>query len=155
MTGTTITVDGGNAGNTVNASALTGPNRVVLIGGAARIVFTGGAGNDIFEFSAANLTAADKVSGGAGSDQLAMTSAGTVAAGGVSGVEIYSLADGGANSLILANANFAGVSGSGDHGLWRQRRQHRQCLGADRIEPGDPVGGFGSDSLKGGAGAIP
>ncbi len=41
-----------------------------------------------------------------------MTTAGTVLAGGVSGVEIYELANGAANSLTLANANFTGVAGS-------------------------------------------
>ncbi len=41
-----------------------------------------------------------------------MTTAGTVNAGGVSGVEVYDLANGGANSLTLANANFTGVTNS-------------------------------------------
>ncbi len=89
MTGASITVYGGTAGNTVNASALTAPNRAVMVGGAGKDVFTGGAGNDIFQFTAAALAASDTVAGGAGSDQLVMTTAGTVAAGGVSGVETY------------------------------------------------------------------
>ena len=51
VTGASITVYGGTAGNTVNASALTAPNRVVMVGGAGKDVFTGGAGNDVFEFT--------------------------------------------------------------------------------------------------------
>ena len=50
-----ITIDGGNDGNTINAATLTGTDRIVAVGGAGEDVFTGGAGNDIFRFSAANL----------------------------------------------------------------------------------------------------
>ncbi len=94
-----ITVIGGSFGNTVDASALTGSNRVILVGGLRPDHFTGGAGNDVFKFSAANLAATDIVVGGAGSDELLMTSAGTVNAGGVRGVEKFQLASGAANSL--------------------------------------------------------
>ena len=106
----TITVDGGNDGNTVVASALTGTNRIVAVGGAGNDRFTGGAGNDFFYFSDANLAATDIVKGGGGTDTLAMTSAGIVHAGGVSGVEIYRLANGGPNSLSLTANNFIGIS---------------------------------------------
>ncbi len=68
VTGSSITVYGGTAGNTVNASGLSAPNRVVMVGGAGKDVFTGGAGNDIFEFTAAALAASDTVAGGAGAD---------------------------------------------------------------------------------------
>ncbi len=85
VTGRTITIDGGSKGNTVDAAALTGSNRVTVIGGAGKDVFTGGAGNDVFKFSHADLTATDKVKGGAGSNELLMTTAGTVAAGGSAG----------------------------------------------------------------------
>ncbi len=34
VAGASITVDGGNAGNTIDASGLTGTNRVVAVGGA-------------------------------------------------------------------------------------------------------------------------
>ncbi len=112
VAGSSIAVYGGNAGNTVDASALTGANRVVAIGGAGTDTFTGGAGNDWFYFSAANLAGTDTVNGGAGANYLNMTTAGTVAAGGVSGVETYELANGAANSLTLANANFTGVAGA-------------------------------------------
>ena len=59
----------------------------------------------------ANLAASDTVAGGGGTNYLIMTTAGTVAAGGVSGVKVYDLANAGANSLTLANANFTGVTG--------------------------------------------
>ena len=129
VSGASITVYGGNAGNTVNASALTGANRVVMVGGAGTDVFTGGAGNDIFRFTAAALAASDTVAGGAGSDQLVMTTAGTVAAGGVSGVETYTLANGGADSLTLGECEFHRGDRGLDLGYWRQCRQHRQRVG--------------------------
>ncbi len=112
VTGASITVFGGAGGNTVNASKLTGANRVVVVGGAGKDSFTGGAGNDIFKFSAANLAATDTVKGGLGSDQLVMTTAGTVRAGLVNGVESYLLANGGRNSLTLDQRQF-------------RRRRHR------------------------------
>ena len=68
MTGNSITIYGGNDGNTVNASALTGTNRIIAVGGAGKDVFTGGAGNDYFYFSAANLANTDTVKGGGGTN---------------------------------------------------------------------------------------
>src|SRR5581483_1058173 len=102
----------GSGGNTVSAAAVTGTNRVVLIGGAGVDNFTGGAGNHIFKFAAASLATTDAIKGGAGTDELLMTTAGTINAGGISGVETYVLASGGANTLSLANANFTGVAGA-------------------------------------------
>ncbi len=105
------------AGNTSAASpaqsvtiSQANPNNVTFVGTPAADNFTGGAGNDIFRFTAANLTATDIVKGGGGTDYLEMTTAGTILAGGVSGVEIFDLANAGANHLTLANANFAGVA---------------------------------------------
>ncbi len=141
------------AGNTVNASALTGSNRVVLVGGAGKDIFTGGAGNDIFEFTAATLAASDTVKGGTGSDQLVMTTAGTVAAGGVSGVETYALANGGANCLTLVNANFTGVTGSVirvNGGNAGNTVNASALTGANRVVM---VGGAGNDKFTGGAGS--
>jgi Ca2+-binding RTX toxin-like protein len=106
----TITVDGGNSGNTVNARLAGTGDKMIMIGGAGTDVFTGGAGNDTFKFSAASLAATDLVRGGLGNDRLQMTSAGRIAVSGVSGVETYRLANGGANTLSLATANFAGTS---------------------------------------------
>jgi len=150
--GSSITVDGGNAGNTVNAAALTGVNRVIVIGGAGVDHFTGGAGNDIFEFAATNLANTDTVMGGGGSDELLMTTAGTINAGGVSGVETFHLAGGGTNSLTLASANFAGVAGStitvigGNSG---------NTVNGSSLPSTDAIAvhaGSGADTLTGGAG---
>ena len=105
----TITIQGGNAGNTVDAAALTGSNRILAVGGTGTDVFTGGAGNDFFYFTQANLAATDIVQGGGGSDTLVVTTAGIVHAAGVSGVETYRLANGGANTLALTAGNFTGV----------------------------------------------
>ncbi len=102
VTGASITVFGGAGGNTVNAAGLTGANRVVAVGGAGADNFTGGAGNDVFRFTAANLSAGDAVAGGGGTDQLALTTAGAAHVGLVKGVEVYHLANGGANSLSLS-----------------------------------------------------
>jgi Ca2+-binding RTX toxin-like protein len=152
VTGNSITIYGGNDGNTVNAAALTGANRVIAVGGAGKDVFTGGAGNDYFYFSAANLANTDTVAGGAGTNYLVMTTAGTVDAGGVSGVEYYYLANGGANSLTLANANFTGVTGNsitiygGNDG---NTVNASALIGTNRIIA---VGGAGKDVFTGGAG---
>ena len=111
VTGSRITVKGGSSGNTINADAVTGSNEIVLIGGAGKDVFTGSHGHDdVFEFSAANLASTDTVAAGSGTDELLMTTAGTINLGGVSGVETYQLANGGANKLTLANANFSHVN---------------------------------------------
>ncbi len=147
-----ITVIGGNIGNTLDASALTSTNGVILVGGVRTDHFTGGAGNDVFKFSAANLAATDKVVGGAGSDELLMTSAGTINAAGVSGVENVQLPSGAANSLTLTSANFAGVAGSkititdGNSG---------NSVSAATLPSSDAIivhAGTGTDTLKGGAG---
>src|SRR3954452_24997358 len=112
VTGTAITVNGGTAGNTVNGSALTGTNHITFVGGAGVDNVSGGAGNDLFKFTAAALASTDTVSGGLGTDTLQMTTGGTINAAGVSGVETYTLASTAANTLTLANANFANVTGA-------------------------------------------
>ena len=130
-----IWIYGGNAGNTVNAAAVTGANRIVAIGGAGADTLSGGAGNDTFEFSAATLANTDKVTGGGGTNYLDMTSAGTVAAGGISGVEVLRARrhrrqqpDPGQRQLCRGDR---GV----DQGHGRQCRQHGQRRGADRRQP--------------------
>ena len=155
VTGASITVFGGNAGNTVNAAGLTGANRVVAVGGAGADNFTGGAGNDVFRFTAAALSAGDAVAGGGGTDQLALTTAGAAHVGLVKGVEVYYLANGGANSLTLASANFAGgvigasitvVGGSGGN-----------TLGEAGVAAADRAalrGGAGADTLIAGRNAL-
>ncbi|HEY1301635.1 MAG TPA: M10 family metallopeptidase C-terminal domain-containing protein [Stellaceae bacterium] len=101
VTGGLIRVFGGNSGNTIAASALSGAKSVAFIGGAS---------NDVFRFSAASLLTADSVAGAGGNDRLVLTGAGTVRAGGVNGVETYVLFNGTANRLSLTNANFAGTA---------------------------------------------
>jgi hypothetical protein len=127
-----LTVLGGNSGNTVNASAVTA-GQLTIDGGAGTDVLTGNAnGGAIFVFTTAALTSTDKIAGGGGfNNKIEVTTPGTVAAGGVSAVEIYQLANGGANSLALVNANRR-VHGQHDHYLWRHRRQHHRRLRADR-----------------------
>ncbi len=72
---TVITVTGGDFGNTINASALTGTNRVVLNGGVRADHLTGGAGNDTLNGAVGNDTLSsragnDTLNGGAGNDTL-------------------------------------------------------------------------------------
>ena len=149
-----ITVIGGNSGNTVNASAVT-TGAVTIDGGAGADVLTGagGSANNIFAFTAAALTATDKVAGDGYSNELEITTAGTVAAGGVTAVEIYQLANGGANSLTLANANFTGVLGGSITvygGTGGNTIDGSGLTGtADDL---NIYGGAGADVLKGGAG---
>lgn len=110
LAGHVVTVRGGNAGDTIDASKLSSSNRVVLFGGDGADRFTGGAGNDRFSFAAAALTFADKIAGGTGADELDITSAGVAGAGGVSGIETIRLSNAGADALLLGNANFAGTN---------------------------------------------
>ena len=152
VTGTAITVNGGSAGNTVNGSALTGANRITFVGGAGVDHASGGAGNDLFKFTAAALSNTDTVAGGLGSDTLQMTTGGAINAAGVSGVETFTLASTAANSLTLANANFAGVTGAAitvNGGSAGNTVNGSALTGANRITF---VGGAGVDHASGGAG---
>jgi autotransporter family porin len=90
--GTALTVYGGSGpgtANTVDASALAAPDRLIFVGGAATDRVTGGAGNDIFKFAAADLTGADTIIGGGGADTLLLTTTGTIDVAGVSGISTY------------------------------------------------------------------
>jgi Ca2+-binding RTX toxin-like protein len=107
----TYTVNGGNNGNTIDASALTGGNRAAVAGGAGTDVLKGGSGNDFFSLSAATLATAT-VTGGGGSDVLALTTAGALSLAGVGGIKTVTLKSGAANTLSLADANFTGVAGN-------------------------------------------
>ena len=154
VSGNRITVIGGNAGNTVNASAVT-TGQLTIDGGAGADTLTGAAnGGTIFVFTAATLTATDKITGGSGfNNELDVTTPGTVAAGGVSAVEIYRLANGGANSLTLTNANFTGFKGNAITVYGGTGGNTIDGSGltvtADKL---DIYGGAGADVLKGGAG---
>jgi hypothetical protein len=124
----TLTIVGGNSGNSVDASALNdwplvyiagsqndaylggqGGNTIVVGSGAAQTLF-GGSGNDTFQATAANLTNTDILNGGAGTNLLMMQSAGVINDDGVSGIEGIVLASGTQNSLILTDVNFTGVT---------------------------------------------
>ncbi len=148
-----MTVIGGNKGNTVNAAAVT-TGQLTIEGGAGKDVLTGANnGGTIFVFTAATLTASDKITGSGFNNELDMTTAGTVAAGGVSAVQLYRLADGGANKLVLTNANFIGLLGNtinvygGNDG--------NTIDGSGLTGAGDNLAiyaGAGHDVLKGGSG---
>ncbi len=148
-----LVVIGSSDGNTVNASAVT-TGQLTIEGGAGKDVLTGSAnGGTIFVFTAAALTAADKLTGGGFNNELEMTTAGTIAAGGVSAVEIYRLADGAANSLTLTDANFTGLlsntinvyAGTGGNTI----DASGVTVAGHNL---DIYGGAGTDVLKGGAG---
>jgi Ca2+-binding RTX toxin-like protein len=64
-----ITVLGGDSGNTVNAASLSSAHSVVIEAGSGLDVLTGGGGDDRFIFAASNLSA-DTVAGGAGNNTL-------------------------------------------------------------------------------------
>ena len=148
-----IRVYGGNAGNTVNASGVTGTaDDVVMYGGPGTDHLTGGAGNDTFVFTAAALTASDTVAGGAGTNELLMTTPGTIAAGGVAGVESFVLASGGANTLALTSGNFTGVGG---HIITVVDGNSNNTVTASTLPSTDAMivhAGSGADTLTGGAG---
>ena len=111
VTGNTILVLGGSAGNTVNAAAVSAAHPVVFVGGAGRDSLTGGAGADTFKMNPANLGASDRLRGGAGSDRLVLLSAGAIVASGVAGIETIALSSAAKNTLTLTGANFSGVAG--------------------------------------------
>ncbi len=147
-----INIYGGTGGNTINGSGLTGTtDNLDIYGGAGADVLKGGAGNDIFVFTAANLTKTDTVSGGGGNNELLMTTAGAIAANGVSEVETYVLADGAANTLSLAAANFA-VAGST---ITVSDGNNGNTVSAAGVAAPDRIvvyAGGGADVLTGGAG---
>ncbi|HEU0157157.1 MAG TPA: calcium-binding protein, partial [Stellaceae bacterium] len=89
-----------NSGNTMTAA----------LPAADKMVLHGGTGADTFGLSLASLANAT-VAGGSGADRLTVTNAGTAVLSGVSGVETIALSNGGANTLVLHDANFGGVTG--------------------------------------------
>lgn len=138
LPGQSITVVGGDAGNTVTASSLSATNAVVLIGGTKVDLFTGGAGNDTLD----GRGGADVMTGGAGNDRYFVDNAQDkvieAAAGGMDVVLAsvnYTLGDGQAVEILRANAGATGLSLRGNEL-------------DNRI-----YGGIGNDILNGKAGA--
>jgi hypothetical protein len=154
VAGDTITVFGGNRGNTVDGSRLTSAGETLVIqGGSGTDILKGGLGNDTFVFAADDLLKTDKVTGGGGNDELLLTTPGVIAAGGVSGVETYRLAGGGHNSLVLTNANFAGINGSTITVYCGNRGNTIDGSALSLAANGLVIyAGSGADVLKGGAG---
>jgi hypothetical protein len=160
ITGSAITVVCGNAGDIVDAAAVSAPHRVVIVGGGGADVLTGGNGNDVFDFTAANLTASDTVVGGAGIDRLVVTTSGAADVRGVAGVEVFELGGKGRNTLTLRNSNFTALRGTTitvNGGGGGNTISEASVAAADRVAIN---GGAGADTLiagrhaamKGGAG---
>jgi Ca2+-binding RTX toxin-like protein len=154
ISGTAITVFAGNAGDTVNATAVGAAHRVVFVGGTGRDIFTGGAGADTVEVSASNLGADDRLRGAAGNDRLLLLGAGAVTITGVAGIETIVLSSAAKNTLTLATGNFAGVTGNaitvvgGDAG---NRISEAAVTGADLVTM---KGGAEADTLIAGPHAV-
>jgi hypothetical protein len=146
-----ITV-GVTSGASVDASALSASHGVYFGGSSGIDTFLGGAGGDLFSFGPSTLTSADTVTGGAGSDLLQLSAAGLVDVAGVSGVEFYTLAGGGANTVVLHDANLTGLVTLGV-----QAGAAGDTLDASAVTSALTqvflFGGAGSDTLTGGGGS--
>ncbi|HEV8679711.1 MAG TPA: calcium-binding protein, partial [Stellaceae bacterium] len=149
-----IAVNGGDFGNTIDASAVTGPSRVVLTGGLRADTLTGGAGNDTLNGGNGDdvLTGnggvdtlqggggADTMAGGAGNDIYFVDNAADVvseaAAAGSDTVKTtllnYTLAANVENLTFTGSGNFIGTGIGLDNSI---------------------IGGAGNDTLRGGSGA--
>jgi Ca2+-binding RTX toxin-like protein len=131
-----ITVTGGNFGNTIDASTLTGGNRVVLTGGSGTDQLTGGAGDDTLRGG----IGADTLIGGAGNDGYFVDNAGdgvTEASGGGTdtvntSLLSYTLGANVEKLVFIGSGNFAGTGNTLNNTI---------------------TGGGGNDTLRGGAGA--
>ena len=99
VTGRTITVLGGNVGNTIDASALTGTNQIIAVGGTGSDSFKGGEGAD-------TLTAGGHaaMTGGGGADVFVFKSPGTAANRDTNRVADFTRAQG--DKLAFSNSGF-------------------------------------------------
>jgi hypothetical protein len=77
LPGGSISVIGGDSGNTVNAGSLSAAHGVVVSGGAGTDKFTGGSGNDRFVFTPSSLGPNDTADGGAGNNTLELAAGGS------------------------------------------------------------------------------
>ncbi|MGC2415405.1 MAG: calcium-binding protein [Stellaceae bacterium] len=158
-----ITVNGGDLGNSVDASTLAGVNRVVLnggiradqlTGGASNDILNGGGGNDTLNGNAGNDTlnggaGADSMAGGGGNDTYIVDNAGDVvteaASAGTDTVKTnlssYTLGANVENLTFIGSGSFAGTGNA-------LKNTITAGAGADTLH-----GGAGNDTLNGGTGA--
>ncbi len=112
LPGASITVQGGNGVNTVNASALAVANAVVVNTDPGADVITGGAGNDLVNVSDLAFASVD---GGGGTNTLALTSSGLSLDLGtftnrIKNIEVIDLTGTGKNTLVLNAADVLNLS---------------------------------------------
>lgn len=138
LPGKSISVRGGDSGNTVNASTLSAANAVRLIGGLTIDTFIGGAGDDRID----GRGGADVMAGGLGDDRYYVDNA----------LDQVIEAAAGGNDLVLANVNYSLRAG-------QEIEQLRAIAGAPGLrlngnEFNNAVyGADGNDTIDGGKGA--
>ena len=179
-----ITVTGGDSGNTVNAASLSAGHAVMINGGAGLDMLTGGSGNDRFVFAPSNLSA-DTVAGGAGINTLELAAGpgqGTVSGLGgpnFSNLEIVDV-DANANWLfkstaavsdtmyVFGTATDASLSGGGAQFVYGTANGTADVSGYQVVDAGGTTngttvtggyeevlaGGLASNTTVGGAGAL-
>lgn len=150
--GKTITVQGGDSGNTISASTFAAVNKVSIAGGDGIDRLIGGAGNDLLEGGAGN----DTLSGGAGIDtaSFAHATAGVTVSLAISGAQNT----GGAGSDTLSLTENLTGSSHADSLIGRSDANRLDGGGGDDKLSGGAgndllIGGIGNDSLNGGTGS--